>query len=232
MTQLPAPVLNGQSEEDPQKDPKAHKTRAEPPELVPVPVKKHTMLFQASNNDQLGFQKSPWKNQSEEDGPIAGTGGLKLCVLIALVRKAAIPKTAYDETPKSLVTLLWEAQQGDTLVDTQRRLLADKANCPAKLSVASNWAILDGILRYKGRINVPNSALVWAEILLRNYDDPHAGHFGAHKTLELLQRKYFWPRMAKDVKKYVKDCKTCNCTKATRHKPYGLLQLLPAPSGL
>ena len=36
-----------------------------------------------------------------------------------------------DETSKSLVTLLWEVQQKDALVDTQRRLLADKANCPA-----------------------------------------------------------------------------------------------------
>ena len=60
--------------------------------------------------------------------------------------------------------------------------------------------------------------------------DFHAGHFEAHKTLELLQRKYFWPKIAADVKRYVKDCKTCNCIKAACHKPYGLLQLLPAPS--
>ena len=37
--------------------------------------------------------------------------------------------------------------------------------------------------------------------------------------------------MTEDVKRYVKDCKTCNCTKAARHKLYGLLQLLSAPSG-
>ena len=145
--------------------------------------------------------------------------------------KAAIPKTAYDETQKSLVTLLWEAQQGDALIDTQRCLLVDKANCPAKQFVASNWAILAGILRYKGRIYVPNSAPVSAEILLKNHDNLHAGHFRAHKTLELLQCKYFWPRMAGDVKRYVRDCKTCNSTKAARCKPYGLLQLLLALSG-
>ena len=38
--------------------------------------------------------------------------------------------------------------------------------------------------------------------------------------------------MAKDVKRYIKNCKTCNCTKAACHKPYGLLQLLLASSGL
>ena len=77
---------------------------------------------------------------------------------------------------------------------------------------------------------MPSSALVEAEILLKNHDDPYAKHFGAHKMLELLQRKYFCSRMAKDVKRYVKDCETCNCTKAACHKPYRLLQLLPAPS--
>ena len=77
---------------------------------------------------------------------------------------------------------------------------------------------------------MPNSAPVQAEILLRNHDDPHAGHFGAHKTFELLQHKYFWSRMIEDIKRYVKDCKTCNCTKAARHKPYELLQSLLAPS--
>ena len=37
--------------------------------------------------------------------------------------------------------------------------------------------------------------------------------------------------MAKGVKKYVRDSKTCNCTKAACHKPYGLLQLPFPPSG-
>ena len=189
------------------------------------------MLFQASNDNQLGFQKSPSKNQSKWDRPIAGTGGLELCVSQAFVRKAAILKMAYDEMPKSLVTLLWEAQQENTFVDTQRRLLADEVNCLARPFVASNWAILDSILRYKSRIYVPNSAPVRAEILSKNHNDPHAGHFGAHKTLELLQYKYFWPRMAEDIKRHVKNCKTCNCIKAAHHKLYGLLQSLPAPSG-
>ena len=68
------------------------------------------MLLQASNDNQLDLQKSLSRNQSKEDELIAGIRGLKLCVPQALVRKAAIPKTAYDETPKLLVTLLQEAQ--------------------------------------------------------------------------------------------------------------------------
>ena len=104
--QLPAPDLNGQSDDDPQRVARACKTRAKPLEPVSVPVEKHTTLFQVSNDDQLDFQENPLGNQSKGDGPIAGTGGLELCILWALVRKAAIPKMAYDEMSKSLVTLL------------------------------------------------------------------------------------------------------------------------------
>ena len=102
------------------------------------------------------------------------------------MRKAVIFKVAYDATLNSLVIQFWEAQQGDAFVDTQRRLLADKANFPARLSVASNWVILDKILRYKGRIYMPNSAFLRAEILLKNFDNSHARHCGAHKPIKLL----------------------------------------------
>ena len=53
--QLPAPVSNGQPEEDPQKATEARNTKAEPSEPVPVLVKEHALLLQASNDNQLGF---------------------------------------------------------------------------------------------------------------------------------------------------------------------------------
>ena len=70
------------------------------------------MLFQASNDDQLGFQESFSKNQSKGDRPIASTRGLKLRIPQALVLKAGIPKTAYDKMSKSLVTLCDNAGLG------------------------------------------------------------------------------------------------------------------------
>jgi len=39
-----------------------------------------------------------------------------------------------------------------------------------------------------------------------------------------IQRKYYWPHMRDLIKKYVKNCDTCQRTKAVRHAPYGLLQ--------
>ena len=56
-----------------------------------------------------------------------------------------------------------------------------------------------------------------------------AGHPGQTKTLELLRRNYFWPKMREDIITFVKSCITCGRAKARRHQPYSTLQQLPIP---
>ena len=48
----------------------------------------------------------------------------------------------------------------------------------------------DRLLLFKKRVYVAKHSGIRDEILHRNYDDPHAGHFGYAKTLTLLKRKY------------------------------------------
>ncbi len=54
-----------------------------------------------------------------------------------------------------------------------------------------------------------------------------ARHFKRERTRDLALREYHWPRMTKDVSRYVKACQTCYRAKTKRHKPYGLLNPLP-----
>ncbi|EGD74825.1 hypothetical protein PTSG_12531 [Salpingoeca rosetta] len=61
------------------------------------------------------------------------------------------------------------------------------------------------------------------------HDTPTAGHQGIHRTHEALARHFYWPRMRRDVERYVRSCKSCQ-----RHKPRqgaapGPLQPLPVP---
>ena len=44
--------------------------------------------------------------------------------------------------------------------------------------------------------------------------------------LELIQHKYYWPHMAKEIKAYMKSCTACQQAKPTHHKPYRELQSL------
>src|SRR5437764_11577361 len=63
-----------------------------------------------------------------------------------------------------------------------------------------------------------------------NHDDPYGGHFGVARTMELIRRKYYWPSVGRDIKKYVSTCDICQRTKAPRHKHYGELQPLLVPT--
>jgi hypothetical protein len=66
-------------------------------------------------------------------------------------------------------------------------------------------------------------------IISARHDSPSAGHFGVAKTMHNIQRDFSWAGMKKMVKHHIKTCIVCQQNKASRHKPYGLLQPLPVP---
>ena len=43
------------------------------------------------------------------------------------------------------------------------------------------------------------------------------------KTTELITRQYYCQRMRETIKQYIKNCDTCQQSKAVHHAPYGLL---------
>ena len=90
------------------------------------------------------------------------------------------------------------------------------------------WLKVKGVLHYDGKPYIPET--LRANLLEKNHDDPLARHFGVEKTLELLTRKYYWPKMRADIKKYIQGCNICISCKAKRHKPYGSKQSLPIPT--
>ncbi|KAK1648955.1 hypothetical protein QYE76_066760 [Lolium multiflorum] len=69
--------------------------------------------------------------------------------------------------------------------------------------------------------------------LIRVLEESHAGglmgHFGREKTLLMLADHFYWPKMRRDVDRYVKRCITCNKSKS-KLKPHGLYTPLPAPT--
>jgi hypothetical protein len=63
-----------------------------------------------------------------------------------------------------------------------------------------------------GKIFVPEA--LKKEVLLRFYDSPFAGHLGIKKTLARIQRRFKWPKMARDIREYVSKCELCAKRKA------------------
>ncbi|QRV98272.1 Transposon Tf2-11 polyprotein [Ceratobasidium sp. AG-Ba] len=76
-----------------------------------------------------------------------------------------------------------------------------------------HWEWEDGLLRYKGKIWIPNNK---AGTLVSS------GH-------ELLHRKYIWASMKKSVNDYVANCESCIRNKHSNQVPPGLLNPIEAP---
>ena len=57
----------------------------------------------------------------------------------------------------------------------------------------------------------------------------YAGHLGVKKTLELIQRDFYWPTVVADVMAYVQTCEECQRNKLSNQRPAAMLQPLEAP---
>ena len=92
------------------------------------------------------------------------------------------------------------------------------------------WDCQGGTWQYEGKTYIPEGQLR-LELLHTAHDDRLAGHFGFTRTLELLRRKSYWPRMRAYVKDYVASCQACERAKPRRHAPHGLLGAEAPPEG-
>src|SRR5271170_2282449 len=88
-----------------------------------------------------------------------------------------------------------------------------------------------GMVLHNGRLYIPAVDQIKVEILQEHHDGKTAGHLAQEKTLELLTRDYYWPRMRQFVNEYINTCETCIRNKVFRRAPFGNLQPLPIPAG-
>jgi RNase H-like domain found in reverse transcriptase/Reverse transcriptase (RNA-dependent DNA polymerase)/Integrase zinc binding domain len=89
--------------------------------------------------------------------------------------------------------------------------------------------VMENRIYYRDKLFAPPDDELRTQILYRTHSSGPAGHPGRVKTLDLIARDYWWPRMSKDVEEYVKACELCVRIKASRVAPPGFLQPLPVP---
>ncbi|GJW94415.1 putative reverse transcriptase domain-containing protein [Tanacetum coccineum] len=82
----------------------------------------------------------------------------------------------------------------------------------------------DGALYYLDRIWVPFKGDVRTLIIDEAHKSKYSVHPGADKMYYDLRDRYWWPRMKKDITKYVSRCLTCLKVKAEHQRLSGLLQ--------
>jgi len=77
---------------------------------------------------------------------------------------------------------------------------------------------------------IPKDKRLRTQILQEHHDINISGHLGIDKTYESLRRNYYWPKMGKDVHKFITTCDSCQRNKPSNQQPAGLLQPLDTPT--
>jgi hypothetical protein len=131
-------------------------------------------------------------------------------------------------TPASpaLAQLFTDGYNEDPFPNKILKLIRDGAKYCREISLAE-CDEHNNLLYYRQRIWVPNYEPLKLHLLQQHHDVLAAGHPGRSKTLEYLCRNYTWPKMPTDVDHYTHNCHTCQCTKPSRHAPFGVLRPLP-----
>jgi hypothetical protein len=100
----------------------------------------------------------------------------------------------------------------------------------SKLISLGECEILANRLYYRGRLVIPDHDELKIKLLRHVHDSPVGGHSGRTRTLDLLSRHYYWPKMYEHVRRFVAACHTCSRSKAWRTTYSGVLKPLPVPA--
>jgi hypothetical protein len=93
-------------------------------------------------------------------------------------------------------------------------------------ATVTDFHIQDRLLCHLGHLCVPTSER--AKMIWESHYSRMAGHFGMEKTVVILQKHFYWPKLRQDVSKYIRSCTACAISKPTIKKQ-GLYTPLPTP---
>eukprot|EP00854_Cymbomonas_tetramitiformis_P000935 gene935-biopygen789 len=87
------------------------------------------------------------------------------------------------------------------------------------------WRVAEGRYQLVLAQDSPLRELVMREA----HESPAAGHTGREKTLDRVNRRFWWPRMSRDVTDWCKSCVVCQQTRPRNSYPDGQLNPLQVP---
>ncbi|EAQ89506.1 hypothetical protein CHGG_06125 [Chaetomium globosum CBS 148.51] len=124
-----------------------------------------------------------------------------------------------DSTAQAMVTALQTPGARRWPKALRRALRCDKSECK----------IIDGLIYFRGRLFVPDHTGLRLAVAHRTHSSGPAGHPGRVKTIDLLNRSYWWPGLSRFAADFVKGCALCFRTKTPRSAPPGFLKPLEVP---
>ncbi|XP_070042769.1 uncharacterized protein [Nicotiana tomentosiformis] len=104
--------------------------------------------------------------------------------------------TTQDTATSSLVTEVKEHQYEDLVLAHYSDTTPQKEKTPFAI-------IRDGVLRYRGRLCVPNVAGLRRQVIGETHYSRYSIHLGATKMYHDIKEIYWWDGMKKDIAEFV-----------------------------
>jgi hypothetical protein len=108
----------------------------------------------------------------------------------------------FTTTPKWLEIIVEGYQQ----YDHSKQLLAELALTGTN---DKGFSLVDGIIKYKGRIWLGVHKDAHNAVLLALHSSGLGGHSGITATYQKIKALFAWPHMKQDVKDYIAACEVC-----------------------
>lgn len=103
----------------------------------------------------------------------------------------------------------------------------------AELSLSGHndkgFSLVDGVLRYKGRIWLGSNNVAHQAVLQALHASGIGGHSGIAATYNKVKALFAWKGLKSHVKQFVSACQVCQQAKGEHSKTPGLLNPLPVP---
>lgn len=99
-----------------------------------------------------------------------------------------------------------------------------------RCELSEDYKLVDDIITFKGKYYLSEKSELKESLLKEFHCSLFAGHGGIKKTLVGLSSMFYWPKMRRDVKEFIRGCTVCQQVKYMTTAPAGLLQPLPIPA--
>ena len=114
---------------------------------------------------------------------------------------------------------------------TARLARGDRTRADDDKTIPDELVTRDGRLftRNNGALYVPKSEALQTRLIRECHDLATAGHLSRDKTVEQMQRRFFWHGMTTRVGEYVTTCDACQRNKPSQRLIPGLLMSIVSP---
>jgi len=140
-----------------------------------------------------------------------------------LVKREWLETRALEEVVIEGVDILDRIKKSKAVDDKIVKVVEEIKKANVKVLRNEEWREENGLMLKDGKMYVSKDEELRAEVIRLHHNTPVEGHGGQWKTVELVTRNFWWPRVTTEVKRYVEGCDLCQRNKNRTELPAGKL---------